>query len=131
MRCRDYLVSSPVARSQEENNLRHALDLSHTNGWWQAEISALHVEIQRVESEGIEENLLLETIQIQRDDTNYSNRAEQLHNHRGDGTRIGYKSDCDSRAKDGTRRWRFVHRRKAPHQRLHALVRLIRRLGRL
>jgi hypothetical protein len=70
VRCRDYLVSSPIARSQEENNLRHALDLSHTNGWWQAEISALHVEIQRVESAGIEENLLLETIQIQRDDTN-------------------------------------------------------------
>jgi len=28
--------------SQEEDNLHHALDLSHTNGWWQAEIGALH-----------------------------------------------------------------------------------------
>jgi len=30
------------ALSQEEDNLHHALTLSHTNGWWQAEIGALH-----------------------------------------------------------------------------------------
>lgn len=113
MRCRDYFVSSPIARSQEEDNLRNALNLSHTNGWRQAEISALQVEIQRVESEGIgrtfDWKLSKYSAMTRTTHANgsrrsaASDRAEQLHNHRGDGTRIGHKSDCDSRAKDGTR----------------------------